>query len=99
MAIKQQPHAVILLAFGVSITTTPIIIGANEILSVHKQKIKVLQYLWINDVNITSFATYRYLDGDPFPQTLSLSPPIEDVDIVSTAGSNMSISSTLRADS
>ncbi len=51
---------------------------------------------WI--INNTYRGTYRYLDGDPFPQTLSLSPLLPDVNIMITSGSNIWIESTLNAD-
>ncbi len=48
-------------------------------------------------IDNTYRGTYRYLDGDPFPQTLTLSPPREDVDIIITSGSDSRIESTLNA--
>ncbi len=49
-------------------------------------------------INNTYRGTYRYLDGDPFPQPLSLSPLLPDVNIMITSGSNIRIESTLNAD-
>ncbi len=48
-------------------------------------------------INNTYRGTYRYLDGDPFPQTLSLSPLLPDVNIMITSGSDSRIESTLNA--
>ncbi len=44
--------------------------------------------------------TYRYLDDEmsTFPQTLSLSPLLPDVNIMITSGSDSRIESTLNAD-
>ncbi len=48
-------------------------------------------------INNTYRGTYRYLDGDPFPQTLSLSPLLPDVNIMITSGNDNRIESTLNA--
>ncbi len=48
--------------------------------------------------NSTNFVTYIYLDGDSFPQTGSLSPPLPDVNIMITSGTDSRIESTLNAD-
>ncbi len=49
-------------------------------------------------INNTYTGTYRYLDDDTFPQPLSLSPPLPDVTIMITSGSDSRIESTLNAD-
>ncbi len=52
-------------------------------------------------INNTYRGTYRYLGDDPFPQTLSLSPFLPDVNIMITSasfsGSDSRIESTLNA--
>ncbi len=49
-------------------------------------------------INNTNRGDYRYLDGDPFPQPLSLSPLLPDVTITITSGNDNRIESTLNAD-
>ena len=50
-------------------------------------------------INSTTYrGDYRYLEGDLFPQPLSLSPPLPDVTIMITSGSDSRIESTLNAD-
>ncbi len=51
-------------------------------------------------INNTYRGTYRYLDDEmsTFPQTLSLSPLLPDVNIMITSGSDSRIESTLNAD-
>ncbi len=48
-------------------------------------------------INNTYRGDYRYLDGDPFPQPLSLSPLLPDVNIMIISGSDSKIESTLNA--
>ncbi len=42
--------------------------------------------------------TYEFRSGDTFPRLLSLSPPLPDVNIMITSGSDSRIESTLNAD-
>ncbi len=48
-------------------------------------------------INNTYRGTYVILSDDIFPQLLSLSPPLPDVNIMITSGSNSRIESTLNA--
>ncbi len=48
-------------------------------------------------INNTNTGKYRYLDGDSFPQQLLLSPPLPDVNVMITSGSDSMIESTLNA--
>ncbi len=48
-------------------------------------------------INNTYRGDYRYLVDDTFPQTLSLSPLLPDVNIMITSGSDSRIESTLNA--
>ncbi len=48
-------------------------------------------------INNTYIGTYRYLSGDTFPRSLSLSPLLPDVNIMITSGSDSRIESTLNA--